>query len=304
MHIDFLTILQKYIRIAIDKLKEGDIVKTGLVLEGGGMRGLYTAGILDAFMEHEIYFDGVIGVSAGAIHGCSFVSRQKGRGIRYYKKYCKDPRFMSFRSLITTGDFVGADFCYNELPNKLDLYDYDAFNKSETKFYVTCTDLETGEAVHKHITDMRGEVDFMRASASLPHFSKIVEIDGKKYLDGAVADSVPVEAFQKMGYERNVVILTREDGYVKKAEMPWLAKLAYGKYPKFAKALQNRHEMYNNTLARIKELEKAGDTLVIRPSAPLNIGRLENDPGKIQEIYDIGYLDGMKMMDEVKTFLK
>lgn len=279
-------------------------MKTGLVLEGGGMRGLYTAGILDAFMEHEIYFDGVIGVSAGAIHGCSFVSRQMGRGIRYYKKYCKDPRFMSFRSLITTGDFVGAEFCYNELPNKLDLYDYDAFNKSETKFYVTCTDLETGEAVYKHITDMRGEVDYMRASASLPHFSKIVEIDGKKYLDGAVADSVPVEAFQKMGYERNVVILTREDGYVKKAEMPWLAKLAYGKYPKFAKALQNRHEMYNNTLARIKELEKAGDTLVIRPSAPLNIGRLENDPGKIQEIYDIGYLDGMKMMDEVKTFLK
>lgn len=279
-------------------------MKTGLVLEGGGMRGLYTAGVLDAFMEHDIYFDGVIGVSAGAIHGCSFVSRQKGRGIRYYKKYCKDPRFMSFRSLIKTGDFVGAQFCYHDLPNKLDLYDYDAFNKSNTKFYVTCTDLETGEAVHKHITDMFTEVDYMRASASLPHFSRIVEIEGKKYLDGAVADSVPVEAFQKMGYERNVVILTRENGYVKKAEMPWLAKFAYRKYPKFAKVLQNRHVMYNDALAKIKEMEQKGNILVIRPSAPLNIGRLENNPGKIQEIYDIGYQNGMKAIEKVKEFVK
>lgn len=278
-------------------------MKTGLVLEGGGMRGLYTAGILDAFMENDIDFDGVIGVSAGAIHGCSFVSRQKGRSIRYYKKYCKDPRFMSFRSLITTGDFVGAQFCYHDLPEKLDVYDNEAFQASSTDFYVTCTDLETGEAVHHLVADMFEEVDYLRASASLPHFSRIVEINGKKYLDGAVADSVPVEAFQKMGYERNVVILTREDGYVKKAEMPWLARLAYRKYPKFVNVLQNRHVMYNDTLAKIKELEAAGDTLVIRPSAPLNIGRLENNPEKIQAIYDIGYRDGMKMAKNVKEFL-
>ena len=278
-------------------------MKTGLVLEGGGMRGIYTAGILDAFMEHDINFDGVIGVSAGAIHGCSFVSRQKGRSIRYYKKYCKDPRFMSFKSLITTGDFVGADFCYHELPEKLDVYDNDAFLDSSTDFYVICTDLETGEAVNHLVKDMFKEVDYLRASASLPHFSRIVEIEGKKYLDGAVADSIPVEAFQKMGYERNVVILTREDGYTKKAEMPWLAKLAYRKYPKFVKASQNRHVMYNDSLAKLKEMEQEGTVLVIRPAASLNIGRLENNPEKIQEIYDVGYQDGMKMVEKVKEFL-
>ena len=278
-------------------------MKTGLVLEGGGMRGLYTAGILDAFMENEINFDGVIGVSAGAIHGCSFVSRQKGRSIRYYKKYCKDPRFMSFKSLITTGDFVGAEFCYHELPEKLDVYDNDAFQASSTDFYVTCTDLETGKAINHLVKDMFKEVDYLRASASLPHFSRIVEIDGKKYLDGAVADSIPVLAFQEMGYQRNVVILTREDGFVKKAEVPWLAKLAYRKYPKFAKALQNRHVMYNDTLAKLKEMEQEGTVLVIRPAASLNIGRLENNPEKIQEIYDIGYQDGMKAAEKVKEFL-
>ena len=286
------------------KISKGRIaLKTGLVLEGGGMRGLYTAGILDAFMENEINFDGVIGVSAGAIHGCSFVSRQKGRSIRYYKKYCKDPRFMSFKSLITTGDFVGAEFCYHELPEKLDVYDNDAFQASSTDFYVTCTDLETGKAINHLVKDMFKEVDYLRASASLPHFSRIVEIDGKKYLDGAVADSIPVLAFQEMGYQRNVVILTREDGFVKKAEVPWLAKLAYRKYPKFAKALQNRHVMYNDTLAKLKEMEQEGTVLVIRPAASLNIGRLENNPEKIQEIYDIGYQDGMKAAEKVKEFL-
>ena len=173
-------------------------MKTGLVLEGGGMRGIYTAGILDVFIEHDIYFDGVLGVSAGAIHGCSFVSRQKGRSLRYYKKYCNDPRFMSFQSLIRTGDFIGADFCYHELPEKLDLYDYYTFNHTETKFYVTCCNMATGKSEHIHLTDMRKQIDYLRASASLPHFSRPVEIDGKKYLDGACDDSIPVEAFHKI----------------------------------------------------------------------------------------------------------
>ncbi|MBQ8803851.1 MAG: patatin family protein [Tyzzerella sp.] len=278
-------------------------MKTGLVLEGGGMRGIYTAGVLDAFLENNIEFDGVIGVSAGAIHGCSFVSRQKGRSIRYYKKYCKDPRFMSFRSLILTGDFVGADFCYHELPEKLDIYDYDTFNKSNTKFYVPCTDLETGKALYKHMTDMHEEIDYLRASASLPYFSKPVILDGKKYLDGAVADSVPVKAFQEMGYERNVVVLTREDGYVKKPEHAGLSKIGYRKYPAFVKALQNRHMNYNETLKEIKQLEADGKVLVIRPAEPLNIGRLESDPEKIEAIYNIGYHDGLAVATKVKEFI-
>ena len=278
-------------------------MKTGLVLEGGGTRGIYTAGILDVFLEHDIHFDGVIGVSAGAIHGCSFVSGQKGRSIRYYKKYSKDPRFMSIRSWLKTGDFIGADFCYHELPEKLDIYDNDAFLASNTKFYATCTNLETGKAEHHEFTDMFEQIDYLRASASLPYFSRIVEIDGKKYLDGGCADSVPIEAFQKMGYEKNVIILTRPAGYQKKPEHPALSSIFYSKYPKFIQTLNQRYLNYNETMEKINQMEKAGTVLVIRPEETLNIGRLENNPEKTQEIYDIGYQDGLKMIEKVKAFL-
>lgn len=192
--------------------------KTGLVLEGGGMRGIYTAGVLDVFLEHEIEFDGVIGVSAGAIHGCSFVSGQKGRSIRYYKKYCNDKRFVSFRNLILTGDIAGEQFCYHEIPERLDPYDFEAFNASKTEFYVTCSNVETGKAEHLPITDMRAQVDLMRASASLPYASRIVRAEGMKLLDGACTDSIPVGAFHRLGFRRLVVIMTRPRGYVKKPE--------------------------------------------------------------------------------------
>lgn len=278
-------------------------MKTGLVLEGGGMRGLYTAGVLDAFLENNIDFDGVIGVSAGAIHGCSFVSRQKGRSIRYYKEYCKDPRFMSFKNLITTGDYIGEDFCYHELPEKLDLYDYEAFNNSSTKFYATCTNLETGEAEHCHITDMLKEIDYLRASASLPFVSRNVTIDGKTYLDGGCSDSIPVEAFQRMGYEKNVIILTRESGYRKKAEHSSLISKVYSKYPNFVKAMETRHIKYNKTMKKIEQMEKDGEIIVIRPRNSLSIGRLENDVDKLQRIYNIGYADGLNAIKKVKEFL-
>ena len=278
-------------------------MKTGLILEGGGTRGIYTAGILDVFLEHDIHFDGVIGVSAGAIHGCSFVSKQHGRSIRYYKKYSNDPRFMGIKSWIKTGDFIGADFCYHELPEKLDKYDNEAFLASDTKFYATCTNLETGKAEHYHFTDMFEQIDYLRASASLPYFSRIVEIDGKKYLDGGCADSVPVEAFQKMGYEKNVIVLTRPAGYRKKPEHSKLAKLVYRKYPNFVKALTSRADTYNITMEKIEQMEKDGTILVIRPAEPLNIGRLENNPEKTQEIYDAGRQDGLRMIASVKNFI-
>lgn len=278
-------------------------MKTGLVLEGGGMRGIYTAGVLDVFMEQGLRFDGVIGVSAGAIHGCSFLSNQKGRSIRYYKKYCADPRFMSFRSWLTTGDIVGADFCYHEMPDRLDIYDHDAFNRCGTPFYVTCSNLHTGKAEHIRLTDMKSQIDYLRASASLPYFSRIVEIDGKQYLDGGCTDSIPVEAFQQMGYRRNVVILTRESTYRKAPEKGLLPKLVYRKYPAFAQALQDRHDTYNQTLARISEMERAGTVFVIRPESPLQIGRLENDPDKVQQVYDIGYADGQKYMQRLQSWL-
>ena len=174
--------------------------RTGLVLEGGGMRGIYTAGVLDVFLEEGLTFDGVIGVSAGAVHGCSFLSGQKGRSIRYYKKYCADKRFMSAENLIRTGNIVDTDFCYHELPEVLDLYDYDAFdrNKERTDFYVVCSDVEKGKPVYAKLHDMKRDIDYIRASASLPYVSKFVELDGRKLLDGGCTDSVPVEAFRKL----------------------------------------------------------------------------------------------------------
>ena len=279
-------------------------MKTGLVLEGGGVRGIYTAGILDVFMEHGVTFDGVIGVSAGAIHGCSYLSGQKGRSIRYYKKYCNDPRFMSFKSWLKTGDIVGADFCYRELPDVLDPYDHEQFNKCNTAFYVTCSNVETGQAEYIQITDMKTQIDALRASASLPYFSRVVEIGGKKYLDGGCTDSIPVEAFQKMGYEKNVVILTRDISYRKEPELKALPKLCYRKYKAFSEALLNRHTSYNRAVEKILEMEKKGQIFVIRPEQPLNIGRMEKDPKNVQRVYDIGYRDGMRYLKELTDWLK
>ena len=249
-------------------------MKTGLVLEGGGMRGIYTAGVLDVFMERGVSFDGVIGVSAGAIHGCSYVSAQKGRSIRYYKKYCGDKRFMSLWSLIHTGDLVGKDFCYSELPEKLDPYDYEAFERSSAKFYVVCSNLETGKAEYFHLTDPRRQMDLLRASASMPYVSHIVEYEGKKLLDGGCCDSIPVRAAFQLGFGRSVVVLTRHDGYVKKAG----------------------HRMYNRTLQKIRALEQEGKIFVVRPHTPLSIGRMEHEPEKLQQVYDIGRQDAEKAM--------
>lgn len=277
--------------------------RTGLVLEGGGMRGIYTAGVLDVFMEEKIHFDGVIGVSAGAIHGCSFVANQKGRNIRYYKKYCNDKRFMSFWNLLKYGDVVGEEFCYHELPETLDPYDYEAFDASDTEFYVTCSNLETGKAEYIKINDMKEEIDLLRASASLPYLSKMVEANGRKLLDGGCTDSIPVRAFLEMGFLKSVVVLTRDENYVKKAENPRLAKIFYHKYPKFVKVLKERYIRYNKTRASIARLEKAGKIFVIRPSEELNIGRMEHDPEEIQRIYDIGVKDAQAALQDMKQWL-
>lgn len=277
--------------------------KTGLVLEGGGMRGIYTAGVLDVFLEHEIEFDGVIGVSAGAIHGCSFVSGQKGRSIRYYKKYCNDKRFVSFQNLILTGDIAGEQFCYHEIPERLDPYDFEAFNASKTEFYVTCSNVETGKAEHLPITDMRAQVDLMRASASLPYASRIVRAEGMKLLDGACTDSIPVGAFHRLGFRRLVVIMTRPRGYVKKPERRWLPGIYYRRYPAFARALRRRHENYNRTVRQIERLEAAGKLFVIRPSMALELKRTEHDVKKLDAAYELGRADALQRMEGIKKWL-
>lgn len=276
--------------------------KTGLVLEGGGMRGIYTAGVLDVFMENGITFDGVIGVSAGAIHGCSYVSGQRGRSIRYYKKYYRDKRFMSYWNFFRTGDIVDEKFCYHDLPEVLDPYDYDAFNASETEFYVTCTNVETGKPEYLKVTDMKDQVDLMRASASLPYVSRIVEAGGMKLLDGGCSDSIPVRAFMNLGFKRCVVVLTRQQGYVKKPERSGLAKLFYRRYPEFVKSIENRPRTYNRTIRDIERLEKKGKIFVIRPSKELKIGRMSHDLKEITETYEAGRRDAKKCIKELAAW--
>ncbi len=277
--------------------------KTGLVLEGGGVRGIYTAGVLDVFMEAGLTFDGVIGVSAGAIHACSYLSDQKGRSIRYYRKYVSDPRFMSLRSWLKTGDIVGADFCYHELPDRLDVFDHDAFLKNPTPYYAVCTDVETGKPAYIRLTDMRGQIEYLRASASLPYFSRIVELDGHKYLDGGCSDSIPAEAFRRMGYQRNVIVLTRDASYRKSPEMTGLAKLVYRKYPAFVRTLEKRHEMYNVQVRAVADMEADGSAFVIRPQQPLTIGRMEHDPDKVQQAYEQGRADAQAAMADLQAWL-
>lgn len=279
-------------------------MKTGMVLEGGGVRGIYTAGVLDTFMEEGISFDGVIGVSAGAVHGCSFLSGQKGRSIKYYLEYSSDPRFMSIRNWLRTGDVVDEDFSYHQLPEKLVPYDYEAFLGNDVPFYAVCTNVESGCAEYIRITDMLAQIDVLRASASLPFFSRLVDLDGKKYLDGGCADSIPLEASRKMGYEKNVVVLTRPSGYVKGKEPTLLSKLVYRKYPEFVKTLNRRHENYNSSLDLVEKSEKEGSVFVIRPSSPPPAGRMEHDNNKIQATYDLGVADAKSAIAALKDWLK
>lgn len=280
-----------------------DQKRTGLVLEGGAMRGMYTAGILDVFMEHGITFDGVIGVSAGAITGCSYISGQAGRTIRYNRKYCRDKRFMSFYSLLTTGDLVGNRFCYHELPERLDPFDSEAFRRSQTAFYVLCTNVETGKPEYIQLQDMDAEIDYMRASASMPYVSRIVETGGKKLLDGGCSDSIPIRKFMEMGYRKNVVILTRPKDYRKQPENKSLVRLFYRNYPNFSKTMENRATEYNRTAEDIQALEREDRIFVIRPDRPLEIGRMSHDPEEITRAYERGRTDALACLEKMQAWL-
>ena len=280
------------------------VMKTGLVLEGGGKRGIYAAGVLDVLLENNIWADGLIGTSAGAVNGCSYVSNQYERHLRYNIRFAKEKRYMSIYSLITTGNVVGTDFAYNILPNKLEVFDYDAFEKSPVAYYVTCSNVETGKAEYIQCKSLRGKnMDYLRASASLPYVSQIVEIDGKKYLDGGICDSIPLKAFQDMGYEKNLVVLTRPRGYIKKPENNLLANLYYRKYPAFVTALRNRYAVYNRTLKYIEQQENQGNILVLRPSESIRVGRMEQDPERLKQMYELGKNDAGQMLDAIASFL-
>ena len=281
-------------------------MKTGLILEGGAMRGMFTVGVMDVFMENGIEFDAAIGVSAGAAFGCNYKSRQPGRAIRYNKRFARDPRFCSIRSLIKTGDLFGAEFCYHTIPDKYDHFDVDAYVENPMDFYVVVTDAETGKAVYIN-SDEAGDdsLEFFRASASMPLISRPVEIRSKKYLDGGIADSVPIQYFESIGFDRNVLILTQPKGFVKKPSSALkLMKYVLKDYPEIFKTMQTRHLEYNETLDYIAKKENAGEIIVIRPEEALPIGRIEHDPDKLQAVYDIGRTTGEKYIEKVKEFLK
>ncbi len=281
-------------------------MKTGLVMEGGSMRGMFTAGVTDVLMENGIEFDGGVGVSAGAVFGCNVKSNQPGRAIRYNKKYCRDPRYVSVKSLIFTGNMYGEKFCYHDLPEKLDPFDSETFKNSNMEFFVVATDVKTGEAVyHKCEKGKEEDLLWMRASAALPLFAKIVEIDGRFLSDGGSADSVPLKFLQSKGYEKNVVILTQPEGFVKqKTPHLKLIKLLLWKYPALVKTLEKRHEMYNETLKYVKECEKKGEVFVIRPPEALNIGAVERNPDELERVYQTGRKTAEKELEKIKMFMK
>ena len=279
-------------------------MKRGLVLEGGAFRGLFTSGIIDVMMAHDVWPDGLIGVSAGAAFGCNYKSRQMGRAIRYNKAYAHDPRYSGIRSLLTTGDYFNAQFAYHTMPRQLDVFDNEAFNANPMQFYAVCTDVVTGKAVYKHLEQASDTTyDWIRASASMPLVSRVIDLEGHKLLDGGVADSIPLAYFESIGYDRNVVILTQPEGYLKEHNklMP-LLRLSLRKYPKMIEALDQRHLMYNRQLDYVSEAEREGRCLVIRPKEHLPIGHISHNPDEMQRVYDMGREEGERRIADIIRF--
>ncbi len=278
-------------------------MKRGLVLEGGGMRGLFTAGVLDVLMERGETFDGLIGVSAGACFGCNYKSRQIGRVIRYNKRFARDPRYCSWMSLIRTGDLFGADFCYRELPSTLDVFDAAAFAENPMEFHVVATDCATGKAVYKRL-DKADDAAFrwIRASASMPIVSRPVEIEGREYLDGGLSDGIPLRHFESLGYEQNLVITTRPHGYRKFPKKSIrLLKPLLSRHPAVYEALRTRHIWYNKTLEYIDQQVAAGKAFLIAPQNPLPISRVCHDAATMQRIYDLGRESALRWMENNKA---
>ena len=279
-------------------------IKRGLVLEGGAMRGLWTAGVTDVMMEHDIWPDGLIGVSAGAAFGCNYKSRQIGRAIRYNMRFSHDSRYSGVKSWLTSGNYYNAEFGYHTMPNVLDVFDNDAFNNNPMAFYVVCTDVLTGGAVYHQLTEATEDTyDWIRASASMPLASKVVELQGLKLLDGGVADSIPLEYFESIGYQRNVVILTQPAGYQKEHNklMP-LMRMALRHYPKMIEAMDRRHVMYNQQLEYVAQAEREGRCLVIRPTFKIPIGHISHDAKQMHFIYCLGRSVGEKYLSRIKDF--
>ncbi len=281
-------------------------MRTGLIMEGGAMRGMFTCGVIDVLMENDIRFDGAAGISAGAVFGCNIKSNQIGRSIRYNKKYSKDPRYCSVRSLLKTGDFYGVDFCYRKIPELLDPFDTDAFKNNPIEFYVGATDVKSGKCVyHRCIDGKEKDLKWMQASASMPLVSIPVSVDGHVLLDGGISDPVPYRYMEKIGYNHNVIILTQPKGYIKKksSALP-IIKLVLRNYPSIVEAMSVRHKRYNRQMKEIEKREQDGTSFVIRPPKSLGIKRTENDPDELERVYRMGREEAEVKLPKLKEFLK
>ena len=280
-------------------------MKKGLILEGGGMRALFTAGILDVMMEERITVDGTVGVSAGATFGCNYKSVQPGRPLRYNLRFMKDPRYMGWRTLLKDGNLVSAEFSYHTMPTELDIFDAETFAANPMEFHVVCTNVYTGKPVYKKLTHVDYDcLEWLRASASMPIVSRPVEVGGYKLLDGGIADSIPLRYFQDLGYERNIVILPQPKGFSKKRTklMPAF-HLFTRRYPAIVKAMGRRHLMYNEQLEYLQQQEEEGRILLIYPPEPLPIGRTEQNEKKMRHVYGLGRRMGLDRLEEIKAFL-
>ena len=275
------------------------MLNAGLILEGGGMRGVYTCGVIDCFLDNNIEFSSLYGVSAGAGHACSYLSKQRGRAFHANTDYLKGYDYAGLKSFIKTGSLFNMDLIYDKIPNELLYFDSETFNKSKTEFYAVITSCETGLAEYVRIKNYKNQAEVLRASGSLPVISPAVEIDGRMYYDGGIADSIPLAKSISDGNTRNVVVLTRDKSYRKtKEHIPVFFRHKYGKkYPELIKAIDNRHIVYNLTLELIDREEKAGNALVIRPKSPVEVGRADTDIEKLTALYNDGYNDAKEAID-------
>ena len=277
--------------------------KTALILEGGAMRGLYSAGVLDVFMKNNISVDVIYGVSAGALFGLNYKSSQIGRAIRYNLKYAHEKNYMGLYSLITTGDVMNRDFCFNKLVYELDRLDFETYKNNPVEFYAVVTNLETGKPEYIKIDDADKDLEYFRASGSMPFVSKPVEVNGNLYLDGAVADAVPVKKALEENYDKIIVVLTRPMGFnrKKKSRLPY--KFFYGKFPNFVETANNSYKKYNETMDFVEKCEAENKIFVLRPSKLVKMQRVEKDTNKLQAIYDLGVSDCMKKLDDINEYL-
>lgn len=280
------------------------MIQAGLVLEGGGMKGSYTAGVLDFFLDKDIMFSHVYGVSAGACHMCSYLSRQRGRALDVSIDYLDTGRYCSVESLLTTGDLFNVNMCYSLIPDYLYPYDNEAFLKYQGKAYSVVTNIETGHPEYLRLRDMSRDIIKVRASASLPLVSRNVKINGHYYLDGGLSDAIPLQKSVLDRNRKNVVVMTKEFGFVRKpATQLGLIKLRYLKYPKVYELMRERHINYNNTLDYIERQQKNGQAFVIRPRKASQVGRIERDKEKLIALYEEGYQDAADCYEELKAYL-